>query len=78
MSTHPIDGIAAVIRRHPNDVDTRILATAVAIHLIPGEAECDGCRDVVANTIERVNPDRTMGAGALAEAILDDLNGAPR
>jgi hypothetical protein len=73
VSTHPVDDLAAVIRRHPNTVDTRILATAVAIHLTPGEPDCGGCVDAVAEIIDRVNPDRTMGAGRLAEAILDDL-----
>lgn len=69
---HPIDALAAVIRQHPNDVPTGPLATA--IHLTPGEPDCRGCNEAVADIIERVNPDRTMGAGALAEAIWYDLN----
>lgn len=71
---HPIDKLANVIRRYPNDVDTRTLATAIAIHLTPGEPDCTGCRQIVADIIDRVNPDRTMGAGAMAEAIWNDLN----
>lgn len=67
-----INGIAAVIRRYHNRVDTNTLATAIANHMTP-EPHCGGCRDVIANTIERVNPDRTMGAGRLAEAIWNDL-----
>jgi hypothetical protein len=73
MSTNPINDLAAVIRRYPNTEGTRLLATAIAIHLTPGEPDCGGCVDAVAEIIDRVNPDRTMGAGALAEAILDDL-----
>lgn len=68
-----INGIAAVIRRYNNRVDTNTLATAIATHLTPGEPDCGGCRDVIAAVIDRVNPDRTMGAGALAEAIWNDL-----
>jgi hypothetical protein len=68
-----INGIAAVIRRYPNNEGTRLLATAIAIYLTPGEPDCPGCTEIVANTIDRVNPDRTMGAGALAEAIWNDL-----
>jgi hypothetical protein len=70
-----ISGIAAVIRRYPNNEGTHILATAIAIHLTPGKPDCGGCRDVIAEIIDRVNPDRTMGAGRLAEAIWEDLNG---
>ena len=69
-----INGIAAVIRRYHNRVDTRILATAIAIHLTPGEPDCAGCVDVIASIIDRVNQNRTMGAGRLAEAIYNDLN----
>ncbi len=74
MSQHPIDGIAAVIRRYPRIVAPTVLATAIAIHLTPGSPDCGGCNDAVAAIIERVNPHRTMGAGALAEAIWNDLN----
>ena len=73
MSQYTIDDLAAVIRRHPNTVDTNVLATAIAIHLTPGEPECAGCTEVVAETIDSVNPERTMGAGRLAEAIWNDL-----
>jgi hypothetical protein len=73
VSAHPVDDLAAVIRRHPNNVDTRILATAAAIHLTPGEPDCGPLADAVGEIIDRVNPDRTMDAGRLAEAILDDL-----
>lgn len=73
MTGNPINDLAAVIRSHPNNVDTRILATAVAIHLTPGQAGDPDIVNTIAEVIDRVNPDRTMGAGRLAEAILDDL-----
>lgn len=72
-SDNPINDLAAVIRRYPNDINTRILASAVAIHLTPSEPDSAELTDAVAEIIDRVNPDRTMGAGRLAEAILDDL-----
>lgn len=75
MPDNPINDLAAVIRRYPNNEGTRILATAIAIHLTPGEPDCSGCTDAIADIIDRVNPGRTMGAGALAEAIWNDLSG---
>jgi hypothetical protein len=69
-----INEIAAVIRRYPNSTETAVLGTAIAIHLTPGEPDCGGCAEIVADIIERVDPDRLMGAGALAEAIWNDLN----
>lgn len=71
---HPIDDLAQVIRRYPNRVDTKTLADSIAAHLDDGKP-CGGCGDVVAAIIDRINPDRTMGAGALAEAIYIGLYG---
>lgn len=79
MSLHPVDGIAAVIRQHRNGTDPDILGAAIALHFDTDAAgnvgcNCGGCADIVAGIIRRVNPNRTMGAGALAEAIWNDLN----
>lgn len=73
MEQHPIDRLAAVIRRHPNHVDTPTLAAAIAKHLDPNGEDCDDCARIVAAHIDRINPDRTMGAGALAEQVWNEL-----
>lgn len=79
MTGNPINDLAAVIRQHPNDVDADTLGAAIALHLDTDAVGnvgcvCDGCADIAAGIIRRVNPDNTMGAGALAEAIWNDLN----
>ncbi|MEU8158089.1 hypothetical protein AB0B94_30920 [Micromonospora sp. NPDC048986] len=79
MSTHPIDRIAAVIRRYPNNTAPHDLGVAIATLLDPDDPTCVGCGEVVADIIRKVNPNNTMGAGALAEAIWNDLTDeAPR
>lgn len=69
-----IHGIAAVIRRHPNDTDPAVLGAAIASHINGDNCGCPGCADVVADILRKVNPDRAMDAGNLAEAIWLDLN----
>ena len=69
-----IDGIAAVIRRYSNRVDADTLAAVIARRLDEGGQRCAGCAEIVAGIIRRVNPDHTMGAERLAEAIYNDLN----
>ncbi|WP_328344698.1 hypothetical protein [Micromonospora sp. NBC_00421] len=68
-----IHSIAAVIRRHSNDTDPNILGAAIAAHLNDDNCGCPGCGGVVADIIRRVNPNHTMGARNLAEAIYLDL-----
>ncbi|MFD6565446.1 hypothetical protein [Micromonospora profundi] len=70
-----VHGIAAVIRRYRNGTDPAILGAAIAAHLNDDNCGCPGCADVVADIIRKVNPDNTMGAGNLAEAIYTDLYG---
>lgn len=70
----PINGVAAVIRRHPHNVDPDVLALAIATSLDADGASCTGCAGLLAEVIEQVNPGRRMGAGALAEAIWTKLN----
>lgn len=79
MDADPINDLAAVIRQYPNDVDANTLGAAIALQIDQrvggtGGCDCEGCADVVAGIIRRVNPDRTMGAARLAEAIWNDLN----
>lgn len=35
---------------------------------------CQGCVDLVADFVARTNPDKRMGAGALAELIVAEFN----
>lgn len=66
-----VNDISHVIRRYPNDAPAADIAAG--IERLYG---CDGCAEcvtIVEAIIQRVNPDRTMGAGALAEAIHNDL-----
>jgi hypothetical protein len=72
--SNPINDIAAVIRQHPNNIDTDVLALAIAVSLDTDGASCTGCAGLVAEIIEQVNPDRQMGAGALAEVIWNELD----
>lgn len=70
MNIDAINRIAAIIRQYPNRTDPAVLAAAIAGQLgDPGRAE------PIANVIRRVNPDHTVGAGALAEHIYTDAYG---
>lgn len=68
--------IAATIRRVDgnNNADARTVAFAIADQLT-GEALVEFIDEYeVIAVIEKRNPDKTMGAAALADAIVDDLN----
>ena len=65
-----IDDIAQAIRRHPNSAPTGDIAEE--IERLYGDA---GCADRVARLIDEANPDRTMGAGQLAEVVYVGLGG---
>lgn len=68
--------IAATIRRMDgnNNAPARKLAFAIAADLTEdGLVEFIDEYEVI-EVIERRNPDKTMGAAALADAIADDLN----
>lgn len=64
MTGNPINDLAAVIRQHPNDVHLAVLADAIAAHF-----EHPDLAEAIADTIFAVNPNRTLGAGALAEVL---------
>jgi hypothetical protein len=69
-----VNDIAAVVRNHPHNADPLVLALAIE-PLFEGHDGCGVCVDLIAATVRRVDPNRTMGAGTLAEAIHADLIG---
>jgi hypothetical protein len=71
MVQHPADRIADAIVGFGNGTSPDVLARAIARHL-DGDG-CADCVEIVAGIIRRVDPDQTMGAHTLAEAVWGDL-----
>lgn len=69
MTTNIIDQIAQHIRivDGGNKLPARDLGEKIGNYL--DDDGCKGCVDLVADFVARINPDKRMGAGALAEVI---------
>ncbi len=73
MTARTVDDIAALIREVDSDnaMDSNVLGRKVAERLLPaGDVRIND----MAGFIGWTNPDKTMGAGALAELIVDEFD----
>lgn len=72
--TTVIDAMAGLIRQvdEDNTLTPTDLGEAIAMKLPPFYTSLRG-RDLIA-FVERINPDKTMGAGHLAELIVAEFN----
>lgn len=74
VGTNLTGGLALHIRRVDGDntMPARELGAALGRYL--DDDGCKGCVDLVADFVERTNPDKELGAGALAELIAAEFN----
>lgn len=71
-----VNDIAAVIRQMDGDntMQPRTLGVKVATALSLSRADCFDKAVPIVAFVERTNPDKTLGAGALAELIVAEFD----
>jgi hypothetical protein len=70
--------VAQAIRKHPNNTDAKTLGCEVAGQLMKAGYDIDAGYNFdeqdVAKVIKGSDPNHTIGAGRLADAIVDELD----